>query len=80
MIYSRNSSDEAIDIVTNLNIDNTLIQEAIDLAPEQTPDEIVEEALRQYIQRRKQLKIIDSFGTIDYEDYDYDHKQQRQQA
>jgi len=80
MIDSRNSSSEAIDMVTNLNIDNTLIQEALDLAPAQTPSEIVEEALRQYIQRRKQLKIIDSFGTIDYEDYDYDQKQQRQQA
>jgi Bacterial antitoxin of type II TA system, VapB len=67
-------------MVTHLNIDHTLIQEALDLAPEQTPDAIVEEALRQYIQRRKQLKIIDSFGTINYEDYDYDHQQQRQQA
>jgi Bacterial antitoxin of type II TA system, VapB len=67
-------------MVTNLNIDNTLLQEAIDLAPDQTPDKIVETALRQYIQRHKQLKIIDLFGTIDYEDYDSNHNQQRQQA
>jgi hypothetical protein len=36
----------------------------------------VEEALQEYVQRRKQLKIIELFGTIEYED-DYDYKQQR---
>jgi hypothetical protein len=65
-------------MVTTLNIDNALLQEAINLDAEQTPDKIIETALREYIQRRKQLKIIDLFGTIDYGDYEY--KQQRQQA
>lgn len=32
----------------------------------------VTEALQEYIQRRKQLRIVDLFGSIDYEpDYDY---------
>lgn len=30
-------------------------------------------------QRRKQLKILELFGTIEYDD-DYDYKQQRQNA
>jgi len=37
---------------------------------------LIEEALREYIQRRKQLRVLDLFGTIDYEE-DYDYKQQR---
>jgi hypothetical protein len=37
----------------------------------------VEQALREYVQRRKQQMVIDLFGTIDYEE-DYNYKQQRQ--
>jgi len=33
--------------------------------------------LREYIQRRKQLKVVELFGTIDY-DEDCNYKQQRQ--
>jgi hypothetical protein len=36
----------------------------------------VNEALKEYIQRRKQLKILDLFGQIDY-DPDHDYKEQR---
>ncbi|MGA9379348.1 MAG: hypothetical protein WBV73_11315 [Phormidium sp.] len=39
---------------------------------------MVETALREYIQRRKRLKVLDLFGTIDYEE-GYDYKQERQQ-
>jgi hypothetical protein len=38
---------------------------------------VVEAALREYVQRRKQMKILELFGTIDF-DEDYDYKQQRQ--
>ena len=38
-----------------------------------------ETALCEYIQRRKQLKVLDLFGTINY-DKGYDYKQQRQQT
>jgi len=44
---------------------------------QETERDVVEVALREYIQRRKQLKILELFGTIDY-DPDYDYKQQRQ--
>jgi hypothetical protein len=56
-----------------------LLQEALALDDQITVDALVETALREYIQRRKRLKVLDLFGTIDY-DPDYDHKQQRQQA
>ena len=60
----------------NLQIDEALIQEALALGNQQTEHDVVEQALREYVQRRKQLKVLDLFGTIDY-DSDYNYKQQR---
>ncbi|WP_019500176.1 type II toxin-antitoxin system VapB family antitoxin [Pseudanabaena sp. PCC 6802] len=62
-----------------LNIDEALLQEALALNEQTNIDALVETALREYIQRRKRLKVLDLFGTIDY-DEDYDYKQQRQQT
>jgi len=64
---------------TLLNINEALLQEALALDDQTTADALVETALREYVQRRKQLKVLDLFGAIDY-DEDYDYKQQRQQA
>lgn len=61
----------------NLQIDEALIQEALALGNQQTERDVVEQALREYVQRRKQLKVLDLFGMIDY-DEDYNYKQQRQ--
>lgn len=66
-------------VATSLNINDALLQEALALDDQTTVDTLVETALREYIQRRKRLKVLDLFGTIDY-DSDYDYKQQRQQA
>lgn len=60
-----------------LEIDEKLLQEALELSKHQDQQNLIEEALREYIQRRKQLKILDLFGTIEYEE-NYDYKQQRQ--
>lgn len=64
---------------TQININDTLLQEALALDDQTTVDALVEAALREYIQRRKRLKMLDLFGTIDYEE-DYDYKQQRRQT
>jgi Arc/MetJ family transcription regulator len=64
-------------MATNLQIEDNLIQEALLLGGHQTKRAVVEEALREYVQRRKQLKILELFGTIEY-DHEYDYKQQRQ--
>ncbi len=66
-------------MATSLNINEALLQEALALDEQSTADDLVEIALREYIQRRKRLKVLDLFGTIDY-DQDYAYKQQRQQA
>lgn len=62
-----------------LNINEDLVQEALALGDQKTVDALVETALCEYIQRRKRLKVLDLFGTIDY-DENYNYKQQRQQA
>jgi Bacterial antitoxin of type II TA system, VapB len=62
-----------------LNINEALLKEALALDHQATIKVLIETALREYIQRRKRLKVLDLFGTIDY-DSDYDYKQQRQEA
>jgi Arc/MetJ family transcription regulator len=63
----------------NLQIDEALIQEALALGNQQTESAVVEEALREYVQRRKQIKLLDLFGTIEYNE-NYDYKQQRRMS
>lgn len=61
---------------SNLAIDDKLLEEALHLGGHRTKKATVNEALKEYVQRRKQLKILDLFGQIDY-DPDYDYKEQR---
>lgn len=51
---------------TNLAIDDRLILEAQRIGKHKTKKSAVTEALREYIQRRQQLKVKELFGTIDY--------------
>lgn len=66
-------------MATNLEIDNNLMQEALKLGGHRTKRAVVEEALQEYVQRRKQLTITELFGTIEYED-DYNYKKQRRNS
>lgn len=59
-----------------LNLNDNLLQEAINLNPDMPIEKAIENALQAYLEQQKRLKIIDLFGTIDY-DPDYDYKQQR---
>lgn len=63
-------------MVINLEIDENLVQEALELGGNHTKSAVVEEALKEYVQRRKQLKILELFGTVEYDD-DYHYKQLR---
>lgn len=62
-------------MATNLEIDNKLIQEALHLGGHRTKRAVVEAALHEYVQRRKQQTVTELFGTIEYDD-DYDYKKQ----
>ncbi|MDQ3461158.1 MAG: type II toxin-antitoxin system VapB family antitoxin [Deinococcota bacterium] len=66
-------------MATNLQIDDVLMQEALELGGHRTKRAVVEEALREYVMHRKQLRILELFGTIEYSD-DYDYKTQRRRG
>jgi Arc/MetJ family transcription regulator len=63
-------------MLTNLRIDDQLVPEAQKLGNHRTEKETVTAALVEYIQRRKQQRILSLFGTIDY-DENYDYKRER---
>jgi hypothetical protein len=63
-------------MATNLAIDDELLIEAQSIGGHKTKKATVTEALNEYIQRRKQLRIISLFGKVDY-DPDYDYKTTR---
>lgn len=63
-------------MATNLAIDEGLLTAALEAGGHRTKRETVNEALREYVERREQLKAIDLFGTIDF-DPGYDYKEQR---
>lgn len=53
-------------------IDEVLIREAQELGHHKSGKEAVIAALKEYIQRNKQMAVIELFGQIEYQtDYDY---------
>jgi hypothetical protein len=63
-------------MLTHLAIDDSLIEEACQLSDQLYANVVATQALREYIQRRKQLKLLDLFGTVEYYD-NYNPKVQR---
>ncbi len=61
---------------TNLAIDDELIESARVIGKHRTKKAVVTEALIEYIERRKQIDILELFGKIEY-DTDYNYKEQR---
>ncbi len=64
-------------MATNLALDDKLIIQARKVGHHKTKKEAVTAALKRYIAFKKQLEMIDLFGTIDF-DKDYDYKKARQ--
>jgi Bacterial antitoxin of type II TA system, VapB len=59
-------------MATNLAIDPELLDRAQVVGGERTKKATVTRALEEYIARREQAKIVDSFGTLEWDDtYDY---------
>lgn len=63
-------------MATNLAIDPKILETAHKVGGHKTKKATVTEALEEYIQRREQRRILDLFGTIEF-DPDYDYKAQR---
>jgi Arc/MetJ family transcription regulator len=64
-------------MATNLAIDTELLNLAKEVGEMKTKKETVNQALREFVAKRKQLEIIDLFGKLD-PDSDYDYKKSRQ--
>jgi Arc/MetJ family transcription regulator len=63
-------------MATNLAIDDKLIEEARKTGGHKTKKEAVTTALEEYIRHKRQLRILDDFGTVDF-DPAYDYKAAR---
>jgi hypothetical protein len=61
---------------SNLNYDPKLLEQAQILGNFRYKTDAVNAALLEYVQRHEQPKILDLFGTIEY-DKDYDYKKAR---
>lgn len=63
-------------MTTNIDIDERLLQEAQELGHHKTKKAAVNEALQEYVTKRKQQHIMDLAGQILF-DPDYDYKAER---
>lgn len=66
-------------MATNLAIDEKLLDEALKVGGHDTKKATVTEALQEYVSRRKQAKILNLFGKIDF-DTSYDYKKGRRRT
>ena len=66
-------------MTTNLAIDDELLDEALRIGGHRTKRATVNEALTEYILHRKQTKMIDLFGTLEF-DHGFDYKKQRRRT
>jgi Arc/MetJ family transcription regulator len=60
----------------NLAIDDKLLEEALKIGGKRTKRDTVNDALREFIQRRKRLKALEALGTVAM-DPAYDYKRLR---
>jgi len=68
-------------MATNLALDDKLIEEARRAGKHKTKKEAVSAALEEYIRRRKQLRILDAFGTFEFDPaYDYKAERRKQKS
>ncbi len=67
---------EPLHMATNLAIDDRLLTEALKVGGHRTKKATVTEALEEYIRRRRQARVVELFGTIEF-DTDADLKAQR---
>jgi hypothetical protein len=63
-------------MATYHSIDEDLLSEALKIGGLKSKKDTVNQALKEFIQRRKAVDVIKSFGTIDF-DPSYDYKAER---
>jgi hypothetical protein len=63
-------------MATNLSIDPELIERALELSGESTKKAAVTKALEEFIARRRQKRLLDLMGKLDWQS-SYDYKAER---
>ena len=63
-------------MATNLALDNQLLEDALNIGGFKSKKDTVNQALKEFIQRRKQKEVISLFGSFPA-DPDYDYKEGR---
>jgi Arc/MetJ family transcription regulator len=66
-------------MATNLTLDDALIEQARRLGKHKTKKEAVTAALVEYVRRKKQLCILEAFGSFQF-DPGYDYKAGRRRV
>ncbi len=66
-------------MATNLSIDPELIERALELSGERTKKAAVTKALQEFIARRRQQRLLDLMGTLEW-DSSYDYKAERRRG
>lgn len=66
-------------MATNLSIDPELIERALAVSGERTKKAAVTKALKEFIARREQKRVVELFRSLDWESgYDYKAERSRQ--
>jgi Arc/MetJ family transcription regulator len=63
-------------MATNLDIDQALLEKAVELSGKRSKKDAVTMALEEFVARRNQKGLLELFGKIDW-DPDYDYKAER---
>jgi hypothetical protein len=63
-------------MATNLSIDPKLIERALEVSGERTKKAAVTKALQEFIARRRQKRLLDLMGQLEWND-SYDYKAER---
>ena len=63
-------------MATNLSIDPELIEQTLKVSGERTKKAAVTKALREFIARRRQKRLLDLMGKLEW-DSSYDYKAER---
>jgi hypothetical protein len=64
-------------MATNLSIDPALIEEALKLSGEQTKKAAVTKALQEFIARRRQRRLLELMGKLEWQEFDYKKERSR---
>ena len=66
-------------MATNLDIEPELLERAVEVSGERTKTAAVTRALREYVARHEQKRLVELFGALDW-DREYDYKGERSRA